>query len=432
MTEKKKNLGGRPKTGTIVKTRDGRWQAIVTLADGSRKRMEPFAAGTSKAMAREKAAFWAEKYAALGVVGAATKEPRAGAAAWWHDYFEHRAARGLTPVKVMYTAHILPVLRDKHPRDWTKTDCERVRDALDQKIRAGFWEREIEGRTIRYRFGWKRAWNVWALFTSACKEASNSKEKTLRVREDNPCRDVKPPDRGVSKQKQWLYPTEFSRLMRCDAVPARWRTLYAVLTYAYVRPNELKALRRRDIELDTGLINVTRAWDFDQNIEKANPKTAAGVRFVPIEVELMPLLRQLCEGIEPDAYLFPTLPPPEDWADTFRDHLRRAGLERTKLFENSLTVKNITLYDLRATGITWRTLRGDDARLIQRAAGHEKYATTEGYVREAAVFKGRIGDPFPSLPEQFRSRVPITFSRSGRNNAERAASPRGFEPLLQP
>jgi hypothetical protein len=172
---------------------------------------------------------------------------------------------------------------------------------------------------------------------------------------------------------------------------------------------------------------VTRAWDFEKNIEKPNPKTAAGVRYVPIEFELMPLLRDLCTGLGADDYLFPTLPPPEDWADTFRDHLRRAGVARTKLFENSATVKNITLYDLRATGITWRTLRGDDARIIQRAAGHEKYATTDGYVREASVFKGRIGDPFPALPKEFRSRVPITLSGSGRIDARKVASPRGFE-----
>lgn len=59
--DRAKNKGGRPKTGTLVKTRGGLWQAIVTLADGSRMRLEPFPAGTSEAMAREKAAFWAEQ-----------------------------------------------------------------------------------------------------------------------------------------------------------------------------------------------------------------------------------------------------------------------------------------------------------------------------------------------------------------------------------
>ena len=41
--------GGRARVGTLLKTRDGRWQAQVTLADGSRKRLPPFAKGTSEA-----------------------------------------------------------------------------------------------------------------------------------------------------------------------------------------------------------------------------------------------------------------------------------------------------------------------------------------------------------------------------------------------
>lgn len=93
-------------------------------------------------------------------------------------------------------------------------------------------------------------------------------------------------------------------------------------------------------------------------------------------------------------------------------------------------LKHVTFYDLRATGLTWRTLRGDDARIIQRAAGHEKYATTEGYVREASIFRGRVGVPFPPLPGEFRSRVLHARCVSKRSDSEKVASPRGFETLM--
>ena len=149
----------------------------------------------------------------------------------------------------------------------------------------------------------------------------------------------------------------------------------------------------------------------------------------------MPLLEKLCAGLARDAYLFPSLPPCEDWAATFRVHLKRAGVERESLYESSPTVKNITMYDLRATGITWRTLRGDDTRKIQREAGHKDYGTTDGYVRDAAVYGNRLGEVFPPLPAAFRSRFLITGgqdSRSGVFSAGKVASPRGFEPLLQP
>ena len=44
---------GRKRSGTLTKTRDGRWQARITLPDGSRKRLPAFPAGTSKAKAEE-------------------------------------------------------------------------------------------------------------------------------------------------------------------------------------------------------------------------------------------------------------------------------------------------------------------------------------------------------------------------------------------
>jgi hypothetical protein len=50
---------------------------------------------------------------------------------------------------------------------------------------------------------------------------------------------------------------------------------------------------------------------------------------------------------------------------------------------NDPTRKAITLHDLRATGITWCAVRGDDALKIKQRAGHASFSTTEGYIREA-------------------------------------------------
>jgi integrase len=430
MTDEKRKQG-RPREGTIVTAKSGLLQAIITLADGTRKRMKPFPKGTSRAYAKERAAYWTEKAEREGIVRAPkADDPATGGAAWWDEYFAFRESKGLTPVRDMYDAHIRPVLGDKHPKDWTPADCEVVRDALDQKIAAGSWE-SASGR--RYAFGWKRAWNTWALFTSACKAASRSKNKALRVRTDNPCSGVEPPDRGEDRQKQWLYPTEFEQLVACESLPLRWRRLYALLVYTYLRPNELAALRWRDVDLEVGLLHVTRAWDYKRDRLKDYPKTSAGVRYVPIEVELRALLKVLRDGSEADDPVLPNLPPPEDWAATLRAHLRRAGVARASLYEDSATVKQMTLYDLRATGITWRTLRGDDARVIQQAAGHERYATTEGYVRSAEVFRGRVGAPFPRLPASLNGPEFRSPNRSpGTQVRETIASPTGFEPVLQP
>lgn len=425
---------GRPRTGRVVRVRTGAhagcWQGIVTLADGSTKRLEPFPREMSRARAKERTLLTQARYIEQGVRATPKDEtPKGGGLEWWDKYLAHREAKGLSPVGFLYRPHIKPVLGDKHPKDWTREDCEKVSAALDAKIVS----------TATDRISWKTAQNIWGLFTKACKVTCSAKAAAgLRVRKDNPCASVEGPERGENKTKQWLYPSEMAKLLECEAVPLRWRRLYALLAYTYVRPSELKVLTWSDVNLDVGTIYVHKAWDRARSKTKA-PKTRAGIRHVPIEPTLVPLLRVLHDLANGSGNVLP-MPPAEDWAERFRSHLKRAGVDRAALFTDDDTHKQITLYDLRATGITWRCLRKDYGPEIQQAAGHEKYDTTDGYIRTARVFVGRIGEPFPALPQSlltplsdhdFRSRrrVRSTFEP---NSASMLASPTGFEPVLQP
>lgn len=90
---------------------------------------------------------------------------------------------------------------------------------------------------------WKTAINVWGVLSKMMKDASRSKVIELRVREDNPAREVQGPDRGVERAGAYLFPSEFLALMECDRVPARWKRLIMLATYLYVRVGELEALR---------------------------------------------------------------------------------------------------------------------------------------------------------------------------------------------
>jgi hypothetical protein len=252
------NKSGRPRKGTLGRTRDGRRQAIVTLKDGSRKRLDPFPRGMSEALMLERTAYYAQKWA--GVL----PEPNAGAGVprpgggdeWWDRYLEHRHSRGLTPVKHLYRPHIKPLLGDKHPKDWTREDGERLVTELDRKIASD---------SADERISWRTAHNVWSLFTKACKVACSAKAGTgLRVRADNPCAGIEAPERGEKKSKQWLYPAEMQKLLACERVPLRWRRLYALLAYTYVRPSELKVLEWSDVDLEVGTIHITKAWDRDR------------------------------------------------------------------------------------------------------------------------------------------------------------------------
>ena len=53
---------------------------------------------------------------------------------------------------------------------------------------------------------------------------------------------------------------------------------------------------------------------------------------------------------------------------------------------------------MRATGITWMAVRGDDPLRIKQRAGHRSFSTTEGYIREAENLREGFGIPFPPLP----------------------------------
>ena len=71
--------GGRQRTGTVIKLKDGRLQGIITLADGGRKRLPPFPKGTSEAMAREKTAYYAELATKKGREPPESRGARSGA-----------------------------------------------------------------------------------------------------------------------------------------------------------------------------------------------------------------------------------------------------------------------------------------------------------------------------------------------------------------
>jgi len=92
------------------------------------------------------------------------------------------------------------------------------------------------------------------------------------------------------------------------------------------------------------------------------------------------------------------LPPDTALADTLRDALREAGVTRPDLFGSEATRKPITWYDLRATGITWRAIRGDNPIAIMRQAGHEDFKTTTRYTREAEAVGASLGEPFSPMP----------------------------------
>jgi len=94
-----------------------------------------------------------------------------------------------------------------------------------------------------------------------CKDMADAERRELHVREDNPAERVHPPERGEARAKNYLYSSEFRRLIKCQAIRVDFRSLYAVAVYTYARGGELAALEWSDVHLEHGVIHITKSVD---------------------------------------------------------------------------------------------------------------------------------------------------------------------------
>jgi integrase len=179
-------------------------------------------------------------------------------------------------------------------------------------------------------------------------------------------------------------------------VPLGWRRDVTLAIYLYPRLGELRVLPWEDVDLEHGTIHIHRALDRETGKTKAT-KTKHPRRF-SIEPALLPLLKAMHKESGGEGVVC-SLPSMRDMARGLRRWLWHANVKRAELHVSTPTRKAMTFHDLRATGITWMAIRGDDPLRIQQRAGHEDFATTQGYVREAENIREGFGDVFPVLPE---------------------------------
>ncbi len=393
---------GRKNEGTVrlLAGENGKkqWHARWTLADGTRNKdwrpLDPKIAPEDRAGAKAAAARMARGVWLASKTGSAVETVEAYSKRWLDDR-EGRVS-SLRDDRSRMRDHVLPTLGTLDAATFTRDDVERLRDALDAKIVAG-------------ELAWKTVGSVWTLVTSMCADMVTAKKRELRTREDNPCRDVKPPERGEKKGKQYLWPSEFLTLVSSPKVPLRWRQLFALSVYTYTRAGELEALHWDDVDLEHGIIHVHRATDRAKSKahEKVTKSTKTGVaRRLPIDPALMPLFDRLFDQRAGRPRVF-AMPPHSALSLKLKVYLERAGVTRRELFVTDATRKAITFHDLRATGITWCAVRGDDPLKIKQRAGHTTFSTTEIYIREAESVREGFGDVFPPLPEELWNNAPI-------------------------
>jgi hypothetical protein len=137
-------------------------------------------------------------------------------AMWFERWLAAREKKGIRSTrndKGRFTKWVAPLLGPEPIARATRRDLEEVVQHLDQAVR----KFDAKGEGLR----WKTATNVWGALTKMFADACRSKVLFLRVREDNPARDIEGPDRGVERSGPYLFPHEFAALMQCEGVPAR-------------------------------------------------------------------------------------------------------------------------------------------------------------------------------------------------------------------
>lgn len=419
----------RPATGTVYDKGD-HFAIRVTLRDGSRGspvHLPPV-------VTHEKAVELAAEMSRLERLPLAPAAPEAPAPmsleAWAEAWFADRRRRGQTSVRQdegRWRKWIAPTLAPLTMATVGPEDAARLVQVLDEAVLA---------KEIR----WKTASLTWGVFTSACAVACKSKNLALRVRprESNPTINVCGPEAGDERVCGWIYPVEAKKLLACQRVPIRWRRLFALSIYLYLRPGELEALEAGAVDLVGGIVTIHKAADRTKAKGATKKVKNALVHRIPIEPAIRPLLEQLVDVARAEGRtLLVSMPPISDLAESFRVYLRRAGIDREELFADDDARRPIRFYDLRATGITWRALRNDGSQAIQDAAGHKSFETTSGYIRSASSVGLLVGTPFPPLPEALLS-IGTGFGtgefQGGQmleSEGNLRASPAGFEPVAQ-
>lgn len=437
------------RTGTLETCRDASgktyYRGKVRLQDGSRVRVEVEERFSySEKRARECVAAAQEQEDATHEIykakleGRARKEAKvAGAAgetcdAWFARYHAYAKELGQTDAvkkRDRWNKWIAPVIGPKPIALVTRSDVEDIRDKLDAAVEA--WKRQgRSGGTLGAEIAGKTAMNIWSCLTSSFRAATSSKRRDLRVLDGkpNPCVGVEPPGDRESRQvrrKTFLYPRDVHALLSCEAIDLEWREVHAIAVYTYLRPGELRVLTWADVDLEGGVISVTKAWDYaDEKVKP--PKTRNGVRRVPIDPTLAPLLERMREGKAPHDLVAKHLVVygEDHLAELFRKHLRLAGLERVELHASTRTHVQANFRSCRDTGLTWLAMAGVDVTKIMRRAGHDHVQTTMGYVKLAEDLTGDLGTPFEPLPASLVGRSTRTTSQStqGDETSERVDS----------
>jgi integrase len=180
----------------------------------------------------------------------------------------------------------------------------------------------------------------------------------------NPCK-VKGAGEGKADERPVASIAEVTAL--ADSVDPRWRAMVLLAYWCSLRLGELRALRRKDVDLLHGWVNIReQVVDVGGELMLGPTKTEAGRRRVAIPPHVMPKIEHhLAEWveIEPDAHVFTgshgAAPlPSATWRRAWDAARQETGLG------------HLRLHDLRHAGNTLAATTGASTRELMARMGH--------------------------------------------------------------
>lgn len=195
----------------------------------------------------------------------------------------------------------------------------------------------------------------------------------------NPCRVRAASNPPTKKEIRPATLVELDVLVK--EMPDHLGALVLLCAWCALRSGEVLELRRRDLDLNRGVVKVTRAvsWVRGQPIV-GTPKSASGTREVTVPPHIMPALQAHLDkhvGSEADALLFPSM-------RDRRRHMQPTVLHAAWRKARAVAGRDdLRIHDLRHTGATMAAMAGATLAELQARLGHSTVAAALRYQHAA-------------------------------------------------
>jgi len=270
--------------------------------------------------------------------------------------------------------YALAKIREPHVRRWRKEQLE-------------------SGPQAKPKFGDVTVAKAYRLLHSILATAADDK-----VIKRNPCR-IKGAGEEHSPERPVVELPDLIRLLDC--IPARYRAMLLMATFASLRFGELAALRRSDIDLDRSVVRVVMslAQMNDGKLIDQEPKSRAGRRTVAYPREISDELHWHLERFaQPggDGLVF---------VGPLGGRLRRSNFRDIWLVAIAEAgLSDVHLHDLRHTGNTMAAATGASLRELMERMGHSSSRAALIYQhasrdRDEAI-AAALGDSLPAAKKQ--------------------------------